>query len=152
MRCVGFKIAVVLAFVSLGLASGPAGAQSTSADVTFAVPLNLTNLAADITKVRVRCSFLRVGSSAPTPGLDRAGEVEIPVTGRQVVTTAQVVVMVPPTAVGPEITAGTSQRYVCALDGYSAALGWGGFSDRAPNGSFKTTQAVTASVGGMFQW
>jgi hypothetical protein len=152
MRCVRFRIAAVLAFVCQMLATGPAGAQSTSADVTFAVPLNLTNLAADITKVRVRCSFLHVGSSAPAPGLDRAGEVEIPVTGRQVVTTAQVVVMVPSTAIGSGISAGTGQRYVCALDGYSAALGWRDFSDRDTTGSFKTTQAVTTSVSGMFQW
>jgi hypothetical protein len=152
MRCARLRITFVLAFVFQLLATAPASAQSTSADVTFAVPLNLTNLAADITKVRVKCSFLHVGSSAPAPGLDRMGEVEIPVTGRQVVATAQVVVMVPPTAIGSEISAGTAQRYVCALDAYSAALGWGVFSDRGSNGSFKTTQAVTTSIGGMFQW
>jgi hypothetical protein len=152
MRCLRFRITLVLTLVFQMLASGPAGAQSTSADVTFAVPLNLTNLATDITKVRVTCSFLGVGSSSPTPGLDRAGAVEIPVTGRQVITTAQVVVMVPPTAIGAGISAGTGQRYTCALDAYSAALGWGHFLDRDTTGSFKTTQPVTTTVGGTFQW
>jgi hypothetical protein len=130
-----------------------ARAQSTSADVTFAVPLNLTNLASDITKVRVTCSMeygrMALGSAQPVV---RKGEVEIPVTARQVVTTAHVVVMIPATAVLPN-TVGQMQPYECWLEAFSAAIGWGLFGDQDMTGSFRTTQPVTESkVPQTFQW
>jgi hypothetical protein len=71
------RIAAFIGCMSLLLMSAAASAQSTSADVTFTVPLNLTNLATEISKVRVKCTL----DSLRLDG-ERAGEVEIPRIGR----------------------------------------------------------------------
>jgi hypothetical protein len=132
------------------LVTGRAGAQSTAADVTFAVPLNLTNLSTDVTKVRVWCWFIY--GTYQNQSARRSGELEIPVTARQVVTTAQVVVLLP--AISPS-SVGQSQNYTCELSLYSPSLGWSGgsqFSSTEQSGSFKTTQPVPSRNSGQFQW
>jgi hypothetical protein len=144
-------LAVFVSFVPVLLVAAPVYAQSTAADVTFAVPLNLTNLASDITKARVRCWFMY--GIYQNQNAIRVGEQEIPVTARQVVTTAQVVVMLPATAIVAG-TAGQSQPYTCELSLYSAAIGWSGgnFNSDAASASFRMTQAVSARTSGQFQW
>jgi hypothetical protein len=147
-----FLLAVLLAVLAPSLVTAPANAQSTAADVTFAVPLNLTNLATDITKVRVQCSLPFATQQSANAGF-RQGEVEIPVTNRQVVTTAQVTVMIPVAAVS-QTAAGQSMSYNCELALYSASLGWsaGAFGPDERSGSFRTTQAVSSRIVGQFQW
>jgi hypothetical protein len=142
------SVAIALALLSIDSAS----AQSASADVTFAVPLNLTNLAGDITKVRVTCSMpygnLSMGSTTPAM---RRGEVELPVTGGQVVTTALVLVALPATAMRPDIV-GTTQSYSCVLHGYSPSLGWNEWNDLDMTGSFRSAQFVGPPRNSTFQW
>jgi hypothetical protein len=122
--------------IPLLLPTGHPAAQTSSADVTFVVPLNITNLASDITKVRVTCIVRGTALDA-----QRVGELELAVSGRQVITTAQVVVLVPASAV--TIAAGLQANYNCTLAGYSPALGWHPFrlesQGSSAGGSFLVT-------------
>jgi hypothetical protein len=124
-----FALALLL---TVGNAS--AQAQTTSADVTFVVPLNLTNLASDISKVRVRCYIYSWGFTTDS----RVGEMELAVLQRQVVTTANVVVLIPPGAFGPNPTLRdplvdkTRADYECHLSLYSPATGWNATSGLQP--------------------
>jgi hypothetical protein len=113
------QLAALVICVSF-LAAGRAAAQS--ADVTFEVPLNVTNLSSEITKVRLKCEL----PMSDVLSAARSGEVELPVSGGQVVTTAQVLVTVPASALYSPASIRT-QRYTCMLAGYSPALGWGSF-------------------------
>ncbi|MGH8241847.1 MAG: hypothetical protein ACRETY_00695 [Steroidobacteraceae bacterium] len=91
------RLAATAALLILStIAAERAEAQAAAADVTFDVPVNLTRLPSDITRIKLHCE---VGSVAIDPGYGatqprgrRWGEVEIPVQQGEIVTTAQVVV------------------------------------------------------------
>lgn len=102
----------------------PISSGLTSGDVTFELPLNLTQVHSDIIKVEVKC-FIQ--SEAITPhgaaalayggeGRVLIGGVELPVEGGQLVTTAQVVVPTNNRLVDP---IGKSATYACQIRGYS---------------------------------
>ena len=114
--------AVTLA-ACLVLSPLPGQAQTNQGDITFTVPVNITQLLADITRVRVNCS---IASQAITTnrvvvkGEAQPGQVaraeEIPVSNGQVVRTVTVVVSVAGILENP---AGQQATYVCGLQGYS---------------------------------
>lgn len=155
------------AMIAMGvLLPGSAFAQTIPGDVTFEVPLNLTRLPGDITKVAVGCS---IESEAVQGGRMIRGkfipqilatQVEFPVTAGRVVTTASIVVSIPPgTLVDP---IGKSATYRCTIMAYSIGSGasrtsaglpaaWGLFDEKDPNPSFHlspTPQPIT----GKFAW
>jgi hypothetical protein len=109
------RFVLTLATILPLLPSG-ALAQSASADVTFEVPLNLTSLPSQITKVAVMC---RLTSSALMSRGSRVGQSEVAVAQGAVVTTVQVVV---PILSRDLISAsGKSADYECKLLGFEAA-------------------------------
>lgn len=91
MRIAPFIIAGLL--VVAGGAIRPAEAQV--GDVTFTVPLNLTQMSPDITKVAVWCKI--TGPAITTRSGNIGAQVELVPQGGQIVTTATVVVAWPPT-------------------------------------------------------
>ena len=90
-------------------------AQSAYVDVTLRVPLNMTNLQGDIAKLAVVC---RVGAYQ--------GAAEVAVSGRQVVTTVDVIVAIPTASLPPDVV-GQTWQYSCSLNPYRIGIGWGTF-------------------------
>lgn len=94
------------------LAAGRAAAQTAPANVTFAIPVNLTRLPAELTRVKLVCSL---HSSGLQPG-HYVGETELTVLQGEVVQTAQVVV--PVTEANLNNASGRSATYECRLSGF----------------------------------
>ena len=91
-------------------------AQTSTVEFTFQVPLNLVNLGSDFAEVAVQCTLSRYQDHY-------LGETAIPVTGGQVVTTVNVVVSVPSSAV-PNTLTGQSANYSCVLKARSKSGQW----------------------------
>lgn len=133
-----------------------AAALPASADVTFVVPLNLTNLAGDITKVRVRCSIFSSNFvGGPSKDGWGADSNEIAVAAGQVVGSANVTIAVPAAALDLSLPT-RSANYSCKLTGYSAAQGWQDFATGATgtvqgSNSFVLNPAPAPLIGS-FQW
>ena len=137
--------------------------KSIPGDVTFEVPLNLTRLAPDITKVLVTCSLASDafpirkirGVAVQWP---YGATVELPVSAGHLVTTARVVVSItvdkfmdPATGVGQEPT-GKSANYQCDIMGFSSrGGGWQQFTDTSPNTSLRLSP-TPAPITGTFVW
>lgn len=105
------KILLVASAVSLAL-SATAAAQSN--DFTINVPLNLTRLLPDLSKVAVDCA-IPGGGTFGHDGI--AGRTELNVTGGKLVTTATVLMAMG--SVNPPI--GMTVSYTCSLSGFSVA-------------------------------
>jgi len=130
-----------------GAASRPADAQ-TVGDVTFTVPLNITQMSPDITKVAVWCKI--TGPAITSRSGNIGAQVEIVPQAGQVVTTATVVVPWPPT----DLTnpAGTQASYSCSLSGYSNSLQrWDIFREDHPTPAFRLKPTPT-ELTGTFVW
>jgi hypothetical protein len=127
-------------------------AQTPAGDVTFKVPVNLTRLSLDITKVRVDCrlqsnAILFVDPQGQETHSMRV-QTDIPVTGGQLVTTATVVFS-NFSLLNPS---GVSASYECDLLGYSATQAtWSPFSASAPVPAFRLT-STPAPIPGTFVW
>lgn len=120
-------------------------------DVTFQVPLNLTKLATDITKVRVFCEILSAalvtGNLVGGPAL----ATEVPVSAGQVVSTATVVIPIN----SLDTSKATSAQYHCQLEGFSQTLQrWYPFSETATDARFRLspTPGLIPASGGTFTW
>ena len=122
---VRFSAALAVTFLATATIASAQIAQYASTNVTFRVPLNLTQLAPDISRVRVACTIsspvLRVVTlTDPYGRLVQAplGALETRTSGGQLVTTLAVVVSVPSTGfTGPAV--GQSASYQCWLEGFS---------------------------------
>ena len=141
-----------------------ARAQTIPGDVTFEVPLNLTRLAADITKIDVSCGIessalgntrLIRGQPVSTP---LAGRVEVPVVNGRVVQTVRVVVAISPGTL--QDPTGKTATYTCALTGYSVGIpdryagwsaGWDRFLEDHEKSSFRLSP-TPAEITGSFTW
>jgi hypothetical protein len=145
MRIAYFVTASLL--VVSGGAVRPVEAQAVG-DVTFTVPLNITQMSPDITKVAVWC---RITGPAITSRSGNIGtQVELVPQGGQLVTTATVVVSWPPT----DLTnpAGTQASYTCSLSGYSNSLQrWDIFREDHPTPAFRLKPTPT-DLTGTFVW
>lgn len=122
-----------------------------SSDVTFSMPLNFTRLSSDIAKIAVYCYIDSAALTPPKPGeSSRAGkQVEYPVAGGKVVTTATVVVPIG-ILVDP---AGKQATYTCNVTGFSTALNkWDKFDPSQTTLAFKLSPASPQSVSGTFNW
>lgn len=102
---------------------------TTSTEVTFKVPLNLTQMPSDISRVAVMCAVMSpvittsavvpaVGGSNQTQSGTSVSETSWPVQGGQVVLT--MVVVVPVTLAEPAV--GKAATYGCGLRGFSNSL------------------------------
>ncbi len=128
-------------------------------DITFEVPLNLTRLQPDITKVNVICTIesdafaaRTIKGTATRPQI--GGQVELPVSAGQIVTTARVIVPVTMTQFQYQDPAGKTANYHCELSGFSTKAtggGWQPFTDTSTNTSFRISP-TPASLTGTFVW
>lgn len=161
-------------FVSLVCAvllAVPAGAQQApNADVTFVVPLNLTRLVPELTRVRVNCgieSMVLAGNVRPgppadptglSPGMRTIGTTEVAVVQGSVAQTVQVTVPVAQSdfVASAGAPSGRVAQYECAIVGYSASLqGWSRFVAGNPTGTGRSTFWLTpmpAIITGQFVW
>jgi hypothetical protein len=159
---------MIAALTGCLLLAGTAAAQTIPGDVTFEVPINLTRLAADITKIDVTCTISSdaITATRVVRGVTNAGKlvgnVVLPVTKGRVVTTANVVVTVAPGALQDPYGKYSAATYECMLTGYSAGTagrrtggglpaGWGVFEESSARPSFRlspTPQRLTGS----FNW
>ncbi len=142
---------------SVLLAPSLAVGQTIPGDVTFEVPINLTRLDPAITRVRVVCVIY----STAIPGHDRrirgapapaglAGNLEIPVSSGRVVTTANVVVRISPTAL--KDPAGKSANYECSIGAALRSGDWWWFgNDQQVPAPFRMA-SPPQSLTGTFMW
>lgn len=161
----------ILVALALAAVSFPSGAPENiryepapSDDVTFEVPINLTQLAADIKQVDVTCT---ISSDAIVPSGARdsfrqlAGHVVLDVSNGQVVAPQNVVVVAVP-AERLQEPAKHSFHWECRLTGYSAGtrpppparrtpVGWDTFAERHEKPSFVLSPAP-AVLSGDFTW
>lgn len=152
----------IWALLSVGLVH----AQSIPGDVTFEVPLNLTQVAPDISKALVTCTITSDAIAVRTrkgaairPQL--GAQVELAVSAGRLVTTARVVVPVTTDRFTDEKTgiysdpAGKSANYHCELTGFSTKRttggGWGPFAAESPDTSFRLSP-TPPSLTGSFVW
>lgn len=134
-----------------------------SNDVTFEVPINLTQLAPDITKVDVTCE-LTSDAILPGPGNQRrlGGHVEFAVSNGQVVAPAATVVVAVP---ANRLQKPEEQKFAweCSLSGYSVGArpppparrypaGWDTFADKHDKPSFVLSPTPPAKLSGSFVW
>lgn len=91
-RFIAAGVAATLAVLAVGFAR----AQSTSSDVTFEIPLNLTRIHPAVTSFKVSCTITSMGLRQYTTGSvtsrSRSGETIVAVTAGSIVQTIQVVV------------------------------------------------------------
>ena len=126
-------------------------AQAPGGDVTFKVPLNLTKLSTDITKVRVSCrltstALVAVNSSGQLTH-DMVVGTDVPVSNGQVVTTATLVFS-NFTLTNP---AGVSASYQCTLMGFDNTGNGSNFSESSADPRFRLTP-TPAPLPGTFTW
>jgi len=145
------RASLAILVICLVAAHAPVVAQIAGADVTFKVPLNLTKLSPDITKVSVRC---RLDSTALV-GVNGSGQqthtltvtTEVPVSNGQVVTTLTIVfsqfTLVNPT--------GVSASYGCNLTGTDKTGAVSSFTDSNPLPQFRVTP-TPRDLAGTFTW
>lgn len=146
ISCAILTTACVLAMATTGIAQ--------TYDVTFKVPLNVTRISPEITKVEVFCDIL----SEALPTVGRTGSVgharafvDLSPTGGQVVTTATVVVPVSSLNTSATPTAGTAS-YTCTFTGFSQPLQrWDRFSATQAVAAFRLSP-TPADISGTFTW
>ena len=115
-------------------------------DVTFKVPLNLTQVSSDIAKVAVYCSISSIAIVNRAAKL--GAQQEIPVSGGQLVTTVTVVVPVS----GLDNPVGKTATYECLLSGFSTSLQqWQPFNSASAVPAFRLTP-TPAGLSGTFNW
>ncbi len=152
------RIPATIIAICLMTASGTGAAQTTSGDVTFRLPLNLTQLSSDITKIMFSCSISGDAiPQGPNPRLDRQGrpyppsldkQAEYSVSGGQLVTTAIVVV---PTG-GLDNPIGKTANYNCLITGYSTSLQqWSYFEEGHATAAFRLSP-TPPRITGSFVW
>jgi hypothetical protein len=115
-----FLTAVILAVPAVGVAQNPG-------DITFTVPVNLTQLSSGVSKVRVSCAIISeaitvnrqpLNKGATTEAGTISAQQELPVAGGEVHATATLVVS---TAGVLDNPLGKPATYSCGLDGFSVA-------------------------------
>jgi hypothetical protein len=116
-------------------------------DVTFKVPLNLTQVSSDIAKVAVYCQITSTAIVSNRMGKLSAQQ-EIPVSGGQLVTTVTVVVAVS----GLDNPVGKTATYECMLSGFSTSMQlWQAFNSASTVPAFRLTP-TPGGLSGTFAW
>lgn len=117
-----------------------------SADVTVNVPINVTQLGPEVTKIKLLCSITSVAiTNAPNNTVSK--NQELPVSGGQVVTTASLLFSV----TGLDNPVGKQFTVACYTQGYSSSSNsWGDLNDTATNPSFKVSSPMRNGL--TFTW
>jgi hypothetical protein len=149
------RILAAIVTASLLAAAVTSVAQTTSGDVTFELPLNLTQVSSDIVKVQVACSITSEAIPPNTPTPDGrligklANQIELPVTRGQLVTTARIVIA---TAGALNDPIGKSATYDCSILGFSQSQqSWNRFEENSGIPAFRLTP-TPARLTGSFTW
>lgn len=142
------KYSVILAVVVMVATASDVIAQSS--DVTFQVPVNVTKMSADITKVAVYCEI--TSDALPKLSGQTVGraqkQVELTPSAGQIVQTVAVVVPI----ASVDTTASASADYKCTLSGFSQSLNrWSPFSATNTIAAFRLSPTPPTLVG-MFNW
>jgi hypothetical protein len=148
------RVLAAIATASLLATAVTSVAQTASGDVTFELPLNLTQMSSDITKVQVACSITSeaIPPNTQTPKGTLTGrltnQIELPVTQGKLVTTARVVI-----ATGDlNDPIGKSATYECSIMGFSASLQhWSWFEENPDVPAFRLTP-MPQRMTGSFTW
>jgi hypothetical protein len=158
------RIHPVLLTICLLALPGVSAAQANPGDITFTIPVNLTQLANGLGKVRVGCEIqsdaitvnrqpTKAQGPGSGPGVVYAKSQEIPISGGQVTTTATVVVSTAGVLNDP---IGKSAAYLCALEGFSnAQQRWMPFNYSIPISGTEPALRLTPNPGsqsGSFTW
>jgi hypothetical protein len=123
-------------------------AQTAEAEVTLKVPVNLTQLGPDVSKIRIGCTIRSVAISTGNANGEVTNTQEIPVSGGQVVTTASLAF----SFTRLDNPVGKSAFITCSLDGWSAPQqAWIQFTGGATNPSFRISPSL-GLIGGAFAW
>jgi hypothetical protein len=153
---VNFRILAATMTACLLVAPRSLAAQTT-AEVTFKVPVNLTQVSPDIAKVGVMCMI--TSSAIPivgrNTGTSTSGnvykQVEIPMAGGQLVTTATVVLGISgPSALTDPV--GKTADYRCTLSGFSTSLQTWALFDAASAQVQYRLSPTPAPLTGTFTW
>ena len=157
------RIHTVLLTLGVLALPGVSAAQANPGDVTFTVPVTLTQLSNGLGKVRVSCQIQsdaitvnRNSTKSGGPG-SGAGNLykseEVPLSGGQVKATATVVIS---TAGVLDDPIGKSAGYICNLEGFSnAQQRWVPFNSSIPIAGTEPALRLTPSPGalsGTFTW
>ena len=148
-----FRVLLITATAGLLSVPQPGVAQTTSGDVTFEWPLNLTEMSPDITKIQVFCIITSDAIPEDRPrakGATRTlkAEVELAVAAGQLVTTSRVVI---PTG-NLDNPIGKTASYECSISGFSKLLQrWSFFSEGDPTPAFRLTP-TPQRASGSFVW
>lgn len=144
------KLRSALSFLMLILAAAPqqlaAQTGTVAADVTVNVPINLTQLGPEITKIKLFCSITSVAiTNAPNNTVKK--DQELPVSGGQVVTTASLLFSI----TGLDNPVGKQFTVACNTQAYSStSSSWGDLNDTATNPSFKVSSPMRNGL--TFTW
>lgn len=154
------KTMLAFAFASLASLVVPevSAGQTTLAQVTAKVPVNLTQFGPDVAKVRVACELY---SPALTNGTGRSltgsgvnpqrylvVDQEVPVSGGQLNTSVSIVF-----SAQLDNPVGQSATVSCQLDGWSTSTqSWTWFQPTAANPSFKVSSGIVGQVNSTFTW
>lgn len=144
------RLCTAVLVTCLVTAARSATAQTTTdPEIKFTMPLNLTQISSDISKVAVWCYITSQGVITTRDGRLQA-QVELPVSGGQLVTTVTVSVAAPSASLSDPI--GKPATYSCSLSGYSTSLQrWDLFNATSTVAAFRlspTPQPITGS----FTW
>jgi hypothetical protein len=139
-----FKFTLLVA-----LCAPAASSAQVQTELTLTLPVQMTRIGPDVTKVMVRC---RISSLALPPVLSHRQvdqQQELPITGGAVNTTVTMVFSL----AGLEDPVGKSATIACMLTGWSASTQqWLLFTADAVNPSFRTTEPTTLYQGHSFTW
>lgn len=122
-------------------------AGQVSYEITFKVPLNLSQISTAISKVAVNCTITSTAITTNAKG-QLVKQEEFAITNGQLVFNASVVIL----ASGLVNPGGTSATYSCVLLGFSTlAQRWLSFSETATVAEFRTT-TTPLPLEGNFTW
>jgi len=133
------------------LFGGQAVAQAGAGDVTFEVPVNLTQLSANISKVAVECAVANHPSYLGQPGLGQSRDVikgrgELGAAGGQVSGTARV-------TISGNWKPGATIYYECKLVGFNKQnVVWRAFHVKEPSDSPFHVSPTPEPIKGSFEW
>lgn len=144
--------ALTLVGVSLGAPCSLMAQTSTIATtITFIVPVNLTQLSPEITKVRVGCAIAPssalvypTNNTGPSPNVEE----EMDVTSGQMVTAFRVIMPIYSSWLQDPV--GKQASYGCALEGYAKGR-WDRFKDTHADPAWRLTP-TPETIWGTFTW
>ncbi|MGH8204205.1 MAG: hypothetical protein ACREST_06305 [Steroidobacteraceae bacterium] len=158
------KVRIPVIYLALLLATGADAANlpvEIRTQVVFQLPLNLTQLPAGLTKLRVECNVHGPAVNNSVAARDGSQSthharayVELPVSGGQIVTTASVTVevLLDETTLDSSGGSGSNANYDCGIMGYSgSSRSWQDFDPAHADPTLRISPNPVPLTGG-FTW